>query len=568
MKYIIGGLVLLLCLYIIGYLMKKRYYKEIDRLEAWKIEIMDRPILDEMSKVKQLNMTGQTEELFEKWRNEWDEIVDKQLPDVEEYLFDAEEYIDKYRFKKAKEVQTKIDKHLTDTENSIKKLLAEINELVGSEEKNRTEIEELKEMYREHRKTLLAHRHTFGHAENRLEEQLEEVSQLFLQFEEQTKNGDYLSAREVVLFIQSKLSEIAYKMEAIPNLLVECQSTIPSQVDEVKEGYREMLGQNYSLEHIHFEKEVERIEGELSTYLSLIEKTELAEAEKGIEQIRESIDLLYDLLEKEVLAKHFVSENEMKIKDEIHTAMEANNVLKFEIQHVKQSYHLTEKEQESQNQLEKKITQLFKRFELLEHKVRSEKMAQTILSEELNAIKSQLEAIQEEQKGFSEKLQTLRKDELAAREKVKELSRKIAESIRLVTKSNIPGLSQDYKYLLEDAKSSVQDVQTKLEEKPLDVPSVQKYLEVAVLTVEKVYETTNDLIETVSLAEKVIQYGNRYRSRYSSVEVALKEAELAFRNYQYSEALEQAAASIEAIEPGALKKIESLLVDSEELVKQ
>ncbi|MDF2791644.1 MAG: septation ring formation regulator EzrA, partial [Neobacillus sp.] len=33
-----------------------------DRLEAWKIDLFNRPILDEMSKVKQLNMTGQTEE--------------------------------------------------------------------------------------------------------------------------------------------------------------------------------------------------------------------------------------------------------------------------------------------------------------------------------------------------------------------------------------------------------------------------------------------------------------------------------------------------------------------------
>lgn len=63
----------------------------------------ERPVLDEMSKVKQLNMTGQTEELFERWRQEWDELVTSKLPGIEDYLFDAEEYIDKYRFKKAKE---------------------------------------------------------------------------------------------------------------------------------------------------------------------------------------------------------------------------------------------------------------------------------------------------------------------------------------------------------------------------------------------------------------------------------------------------------------------------------
>ena len=85
-----------------GYFFKKKYFKEIDRLEKWKLDIMNRPILDELSKVKQLKMNGETEEMFEHWRSEWDAIITVHMPDVEEFLFDAEEYVDKYRFKKSK----------------------------------------------------------------------------------------------------------------------------------------------------------------------------------------------------------------------------------------------------------------------------------------------------------------------------------------------------------------------------------------------------------------------------------------------------------------------------------
>ena len=110
------------------------------RLEAWKIDLFNRPILDEMSKVKQLNMTGQTEELFERWRNQWDDVVTVKLPNLEEMLFDAEEYIDRYRFKKAKAVQQEISRNLQETEDQIKKILEELHELVGSEEKNRVKL--------------------------------------------------------------------------------------------------------------------------------------------------------------------------------------------------------------------------------------------------------------------------------------------------------------------------------------------------------------------------------------------------------------------------------------------
>ena len=75
MEYILGIIVLVLVFIIWGYFIKKKFYKEIDRLEAWKMDIMNRPILDELSKVKQLKMNGETEEMFENWRSEWDAII-------------------------------------------------------------------------------------------------------------------------------------------------------------------------------------------------------------------------------------------------------------------------------------------------------------------------------------------------------------------------------------------------------------------------------------------------------------------------------------------------------------
>ena len=41
-------------------------------------------------------------------------------------------------------------------------ILHELNELVGSEEKNRIEMEKLQEQHRAARKTILAHQHSFG----------------------------------------------------------------------------------------------------------------------------------------------------------------------------------------------------------------------------------------------------------------------------------------------------------------------------------------------------------------------------------------------------------------------
>jgi septation ring formation regulator len=561
MEYIIGIIVFIIALILAGVILKRNSFKEIDRLEQWKIDIMNRPVLDEMSKVKQLNMTGQTEVLFERWRNEWDEVVTIDLPNVEEYLFDAEEYIDKYRFKRAKEVQSKIDQKLAKTESKINKILAELNELVGSEEKNRMEIEQLKEAYREARKNLLAHRYSFGKSETQLELLLDSVVIQFELYEEKTVNGNYLEAREEVLLIKEKLEDIAMKMDIIPELLTECQSGIPAQISELKEGYRGMVEQGYYLEHISIQDETERLETELASYLSSIEKLDIIEVQSGVQVIKQTIDVLYDLLEKEAHAKSYITKNEIQTANMLELAHQSSELLKAETKVVQQTYHLKEIELEQSRQLDKRLSDLSNRYLVIKYKIEQNETAHTLLGEELQDIKDELESVQSEQIAYKEKLQMLRKDEMVAREKITYIKKRMNECLRLVAKSNIPGLPEDYKYLFEDAQEAIQNVILQLEQKPLDMQAVQQYLELAVLTVEKLTQRTNDLIENVALAEKVIQYGNRYKSRYPSVANGLQKAEQEFRGFNYQEALEQAATAIEEIEPGALKRIEAMLKD-------
>lgn len=563
MEYIIGGIALLIILFLIGYFMKRKYYSEVDRYESWKIDIMNRPVLDEMSKVKQLNMTGQTEELFERWRQEWDELVTSKLPGIEDYLFDAEEYIDKYRFKKAKESLAVIDRKLTETEDKIKKILDELNELVGSEEKNREEIDGLKGRYRDNKKNLLSHRHSYGSAEASLEAMLENIQAKFIEFDEKTDNGNYLEARETVLSIQAMLEQVSSKMESIPALLHDCQSVIPSQVSDLKDGLREMTGQGYVLDHLNADKEVEEIGKELTEYVASLEKGDVEIAEQGIQRLKERVEKLFDFLEEEVLAKQYITKTEHEAKEILVKAITESKTLKEETKHIQESYHLNDKELSAQTNVEQQLKGLLKRFELIDHRITENDTAQSLIKVELEEAKQQLDALVEEQKVLMEKLSALRKDEMVAREKVWGLSKKISELIRIVSKSNMPGLSQEYKYLLEDANESIKQVNEKLEEKPLDIPVVQQYLEISVLTVEKLEASTEEIVETVMLAERVIQYGNRYRSRYPSVDRGLREAEEYFRNYDYRDALEQAATSIEEVEPGALKRIERMLSEKE-----
>lgn len=135
MEYIIIPIILLLILAIVGLMMRRKHTTIIAQLENEKLQIQNNPINEEISKVKSLNMNGETEEMFERWRNSWDEVIDVHMTKIDSLLFDAEDQINRLRFKKATLIEREIEDYIRKCEKDKDKILEELNELIGSEEK-------------------------------------------------------------------------------------------------------------------------------------------------------------------------------------------------------------------------------------------------------------------------------------------------------------------------------------------------------------------------------------------------------------------------------------------------
>src|SRR5699024_12452226 len=129
MVIFISILLIVIVLIIIGLYFRKRIYDGVDKLESWKIDIMNRNIAEELSRMKELNLIGETEEKFEKWRERWDAILTTELGDIEELLYDAENSADRYRFKASKVKMAEIERKLNKIENDLDVILNELHTL-------------------------------------------------------------------------------------------------------------------------------------------------------------------------------------------------------------------------------------------------------------------------------------------------------------------------------------------------------------------------------------------------------------------------------------------------------
>ena len=120
--------------------------------------------------------------------------MDVHMPEIDTLLFDAEDIVDRFRFRKATEIEKEIQEKIRFCDKKMNDILHELNELVGSEEKNRIEMEKLKEQHRAARKTVLAHQHSFGMTADPLEKELESFNPKFEEYEELTQTELFTSA--------------------------------------------------------------------------------------------------------------------------------------------------------------------------------------------------------------------------------------------------------------------------------------------------------------------------------------------------------------------------------------
>ncbi|MGM0838132.1 MAG: septation ring formation regulator EzrA [Bacillota bacterium] len=559
MKIIIGVLVAVIIFVTFSYLRRKKIYAEVDRLETWKVSIMNKPVSEELSKVKDLNMTGQTEELFENWRYQWDDILSSELQSIEEYLFDAEDLVDKYRFKKAKNVLAIANQKLEGIEDKIKSIFDELDELIGSQAKSVEQIDMLEVTYTELKKKLLNQRHQYGSTTALLEKEVDDLQQTFLEFHDSMNNGNYMEARGLVQKLEKEIEAFEFKIANIPSLLVDCQSVLPSQLAEVETGYKEMLQEGYILDHVKLEENVEILKEKTKHITNLLFETKVAEAKEGIELMKEEMDKLYDNIENEVIAKHYIVKELPVVETVLHTLSEASAKSKEETYVVQESYHLQEEDIQTQRKIEHSMLALVDRYEKLSSHLENQTIAFSILKEELEDICEQINSLQDIHQQYTEILQALRKDEMAARDQLATLRKMLLEVKREIEKSNMPGLPETVYQELTTASEQLKAVKEKLEEKPLNIIEVNAILHQAVTSVEKCYEDCTDILDHAFLAENIIQYGNRYRSKHAFVHESLIEAEQLFRNYEYKNALEEAATALEKVEPGVLKKIEQIL---------
>ncbi|WP_152657333.1 septation ring formation regulator EzrA [Oceanobacillus sp. CFH 90083] len=558
MAVVVGIILAIIVCLTVALIIRKRVYDQVDRIEKWKLDITDRDVAKQIGQIKALNLSGETLEKFEEWKEEWEKIVTKSLPDVETYLMDAEEAADRFLVPKAKNILNEAENHLEKIEEEIQEIIAELEELLRAEETGRGGAEELKPRIKGLRSMLSQSRYQYGKAEKEFDKEIDALELMLGQYDAFVEDGDYLKANESIQELKESTEMVENKLETFPDLLKQVKQELPSQLTNLSAGMKEMREDGYRIKHLGFEKEIITYQEQLKDMESQLETADITDVEQQLQQMETRILEMYEALEGEAIAKNYIEQQTPEYEDSVQQISATYEASRLEIEEIQKAYYVEDDDMERFKTMGKAINDLKKHVEALQQSMEDDKQSHSELKKGIEEGFKKMEELEEEHESFKKSIANLRKDELEARDKLIEMRGQLTELNRKLKKSNLPGVPSYIWTRFETAVQKNNKVMEALETYPLDISNVQHALTEAKSSIEQAYEQVDMMLDQAYLTEQVIQYANRYRSKNSELDKKLKEAERLFRNFEYELSLEHAANAVEEVEPGSLKKIESV----------
>lgn len=534
---------------------KKKIQKKISVLEKEKNLVLSAPILNELSKVEALVRDDKLKNKYENWQAKFDDIRNKYMPEITDMLLEADNYVELKDYKNLRTLLADVELKIYKLREKTDKLLSEIKEITLSEEKNRNQIVSLKTKYRTLKQTYEKTKPEYGMVNEQIELQFENIEKRFQEFEIVMERKDYDEINYIVKGISEMIDHMDYVIKEVPAILIMLNELIPNKIEDVSENYIKMTRDMYQLDYLNVEYNIEETKKKLNDIKDRVKVLNLEDVVFELKTIVNYYDSLYNDFENEKVAKRNFDSNVKSFKNKLVRTNKVISDLIGELGTLKSSYNLSKEDIERLNIINREVDSVKNSYNSLMDASKNHSFPYSKMNKELDILIIKISKLDETLNYDLKTIGSMKDDEKRAREQlenIKDLLKKARNRIRLY---NIPVVPDNYFVELKDASEAIKEIQKELAKKPIDIDVLNIRVDTARDLVFKVFNTTNDLIKTIVMAEETIVYGNRYRGTRQQVNDGLDLAEKLFFKGSYKKALEVTMNAIDYVEPGIHDKI-------------
>ena len=541
--------------YAIAIYVRKRNESKLAILEEKKEELYNLPVNDEVEAVKNMHLIGQSQVTFREWNQKWVDLSLNSFADIENNLFEAEGYNNSFRFFKASHQIDQIESQITLIEEDIAAIRNALADLEKQESKNSGRVLHTLDLFEELQHRVADHSEEYGQGLSEIEKQLENIQSEFSQFVTLNSSGDPVEAAVILDNAENHILALTHIVDRIPAVVTTLSKELPDQLEDLEDGYRKLLDANYHFAETDIEARFQLLYEALKKNHENIAQLELDNAEYENTQIQEEINALYDIFTREIAAQKVVEGLVATLPTYFQHMKENNALLIEDIERLSKSYLLSESDASHVHRLQTELDSLEESVIELTSEQEEHSEPYSLLEERLENLQATLKEIEDEQVELSQRLAQIEKDDINARQKANVYVNRLHTIKRYMEKRNLPGIPQTFLKLFFTASNNTEDLMAELEQKLVNIESVNRILEIATKDMEELETETYNIVQYATLTEQLLQYSNRYRSFDERIQEAFNEAlDIFEKEFDYRASFDKISQALEVAEPGVTNR--------------
>lgn len=565
---LVAIVVLVIIAYLVGVIVRKRNDSLIASLEERKQSLFGLPVNEEVEAVKNLHLIGQSQTTFREWNQKWVDLSLNSFSDIENHIFEAEDLNDSFKFISAKHEIDNVESQLNLVEEDINAIREALAVLKEQEEKNSARVKHALDLYETLQASISEKEDNFGSTMAEIEKQLKNIEAEFSQFVTLNSTGDPVEASEVLDRAEEHTIALGQISEQIPAIVAKLEDDFPDQLDDLEQGYRRLLEQNYHFAEKDIEARFQEVRDAIRANSSELVTLNLDRARDENEHIQEKIDSLYELFEREIAAHKAALKDSKIIPNYLAHAKANNEKLEHEIKRLSHKYILNDNENLSLRSFTKNLEEIEQEtlpiVEVFDNQDKPFSELQLIFDRTLKT----LDAIEEGQMQVFEHVKNIEQIESVARQSLDQYINRLHSIKRYMEKRNLPGIPQDFLSAFFTTSKQLEVLIDELSRGRIDIEAVSRLTDVATAAIANLEEVTYQVVQNATLTEQLLQYSNRYRSFEPSVQSSFEHALHLFEvdnNYQAS--FDEISYALETVEPGVTDRFVSSYEKTREQIR-
>ncbi|MGT2743004.1 septation ring formation regulator EzrA [Streptococcus plurextorum] len=565
---VVAIIVLVIIAYLFGVVIRKRNDALIASLEEKKQELFDLPVNEEIEHVKNLHLIGQSQTTFREWNQKWVDLSLNSFSDIENHIFEAENYNDTFNFIRAKQEIKAIQSQLSVIEEDITAIREALVLLAEQEDKNSSRVTYALDMYENLQNEIASQTDSYGPAMPEIRKQLTHIQSEFTQFVTLNSSGDPVEAAEILEKAEEHTIALGQIAEKIQPLVSQLEDNLPGQLEDLETGYSRLLEENYYFSEENIESDFQIIREAISDSTDDLANLELDKVEASCQDIQNRLDTFYDLFEREIADHKEVLKLTQRLPKYLKHVEEMNDNLIVELNRLTHRYIFSDNIGNRLGIYKANLSELEVELQPALEDIADEEKPFSDWKKALKKLESKITDIEEGQLTIFEALKETEKGEVEAQHQLENYINRLHVIKRFMEKRNLPGIPQEFMSYFFTASSQLEVLRDELSRLRVDMVAVGKMLDVATSAMTTLEDATYQVVRDAVLTEQLLQYSNRYRSFDPNVQESYERSMQAFQmDFNYKAAFAEISDALEVVEPGVTSRFVTSYEKSKEIIR-